>query len=136
MTITEFIEARIAEDQAAASDAFYEGQRWAPEEESVIDLACDSEVTFFCDRKRDAVHAARWSPGRVLAQCAALRAVVEVHRAVKPHDLAWTHPPGESITWAKVARLCATCRDSYPCQTICAVAAIWADHPDYPQESR
>lgn len=54
MTFTEFLLARIAEDEATARDAHYDGQ--------------------------DAAHIVKWSPARVLAECEAKRRIVEEFR--------------------------------------------------------
>lgn len=77
-TLTEFLLARIAEDEAVALDSFYEGQTWSTEEEAVVSIDQDLEPVLLMDRKRDATHAARWSPARVLAECKAKRAIVEM----------------------------------------------------------
>jgi hypothetical protein len=79
MSLAEFLLARIAEDEADARDAFYDGQRWVPEEEAVVAADKDLDAVLFLDRKRDATHAANWSPARVLAECEAKRRIVELH---------------------------------------------------------
>lgn len=61
MTITEFLEARIAEDETVARDAIANG-------EGALDWADDGDPTD--------IHIARHDPARVLAECAAKRAVI------------------------------------------------------------
>jgi Family of unknown function (DUF6221) len=115
MTLTDFLLARIAEDEADARDAYYDGQRWIPEEEAVVAADRDLDPIMFLDRKRDAYHAANWSPARVLAECEAKRKIVlraTYYASVAPVD------PDE---WHF------TLRD---------LAAIYADHPDYREEWR
>lgn len=92
LTITEFLEARIAEDEAAA-------ERCA----SVIVVPA-------------AVASTMIDPVRMLAECAAKRAILAEHSPVDPcdaHDADY-----RTIT----------------CDTICAIAGVYKDHPDYRQE--
>lgn len=129
MNITEFLEARIAEDEA-------ECQPMAALEDD--------------DRGGWAIAYAE----RVLAECAAKRAVLVLHQ-----------PTVETVEWfddatgTGKASVCPQCRPkdptdwnppigmagirpegfvpSYtlaPCPTLCALAAVYADHPDYQQE--
>ncbi len=76
MTITEFLLARIAEDEAVA-------------------LAANGP----------SVHAARHDPTRVLAECAAKRAIIE---QAERSDSGW---------WESIY--------------VAILAAVYADHPDY-----
>lgn len=83
MTLVEFLLARITEDEAVATESFYDGQRWYSEEEAVSDFGryeADDDRVIDADRKSDARHIARWEPARVLAECAAKRAIIEIHR--------------------------------------------------------
>jgi hypothetical protein len=93
MTITEFILARIAEDEREANVS--------------LDLYAEGGTT----SKR------RWI--RVLAQCKAMRQIVDLHHeyiGVCGHcvDIAGKHQ-----------------REAWPCETVRTLAAIWSDHPDY-----
>lgn len=114
VTITEFILARVAEDEEDARDAHYEGQRWVPEEETVVAADRDLYPVLFLDRKRDAAHAANWSPARVLAECEAKRRIVEQFDG-------WDGLVYDG--WTQAASL-----------VLSEFAAIWADHPDYREE--
>lgn len=105
-TIKDFLLARMAEDEA-----------WAREED---DDYADTALLPTYDSK----HQANWNTERVLAECAAKRAIAEVHESY----------------FAK-QQTCSTCRDlfdddaeDYPCMTIRALAAVYSDHPDYRQE--
>lgn len=65
-----------------------------------------------------------FDPARVLAQVAALRAVVALH---------WEE--------SRAAPFCTLCAEGalvwgWPCTTMRHIAAIWADHADYDQEWR
>lgn len=107
MTITEFLEARIAEDEKKA----LRHQEYADK-----------------DGWGDYV-------ARVLAECAAKRSIIAEHVPVDYSGLGMESP-----------NACARCgadlnmsdwdwvHDSFPCPTLRALAAIYADHPDYQQE--
>jgi hypothetical protein len=131
MTITEFLEARIAEDEAAA-----ELGGWH-----------NGADTF----ANDNYGCLLVQPARVLAECAAKRAIIEAHR-----------PAVEIVEWfddatgTGTAPVCPSCRPkdptdwnppmgmagvrpdgfvpSYtlaPCPTLRSLAAVYADHPGY-----
>ena len=116
MTITEFIEARLTEIEAAARESYYEGQRWLTEEEGVYTWPGD-ELVHIADRKADARHIARHDPARVLREIEFKRAIIALHH--------------------EDAAECMGCYDGrdgfapYPCQTIRRLAAIDSDHPGY-----
>lgn len=114
--LTDFLLARISEDEEPARDAHYEGQRWVPEEESVVSLDRDLDVVMTLDRKRDAWFAANWSPARVLAECAAKRGIIR-RAAINGDD--W----GDGYDAAIEDVL----RD---------LANIYGNHPDYREEWR
>jgi hypothetical protein len=94
MTITEFLEARITEDEAAANDLMGE-------------------------REGD----------RVLAECAAKRAIIAEHGEQEVASL-------DRATWGQPFIVCRVCAIGArqvvaPCPTLRALAAVYADHPDY-----
>ena len=99
MTLTEFLLARIVEDEGAAHAALPGPWRW----ENI--------------GRPDGEHIARHAPDRVLAECAARRAIVEMHTG--PHEC----PTPESS--------CGWCVDSDECDTCRAFALPYADHPDF-----
>lgn len=119
VTIIDFLLARIGEDEEDASDAFYEGQTWVSEEESVVAADQDYDPVLFLDRKRDAHHAARWSPARVLAECEAKRRIV--YRSMNGY------PPAPDYERGWREGLERSLRD---------LAAVYADHPDYDEAWR
>jgi hypothetical protein len=112
-TLADFLLARVAEDEAAAGDAFYEGQHWYAEEEGVSRWPGDDTV-WDADRKRDAQHVVRWQPARVLAECEAKRRIVEL-------DWRGDDSGPAQLLQEDVLRL---------------LALSYADHPDYRQEWR
>lgn len=149
MEITEFLLARIAEDEAmarAAIDPFVliEGNE-RPEWQEPDDGAWTQEgnspsvngeaLTIYDEgghHLTHAVHIARWDPKRVLAECASKRVIAEEHQSVR--DDGWKSGEEHDYLW------CASCGsldDSpvpFPCFTTQALAAVYSDHPDYRQE--
>jgi hypothetical protein len=112
-----FLLARYAEEEKDAQVA-RKAPRWVME----------SDLPDTWSPTRD--HIIRYSPARVLADIAAKRRVVELHREV------WhTH-------WADVRETaCATCTrgplesgDTWPCPTLLALAQPYAEHPDWREE--
>lgn len=129
MTLTEFLLARIAEDEAAARKD--EPWLWTDDENRPIpdaELALVSGVDL-----RMEVPVSRW-----LAECEAKRRIVAEHPA--------------STEWAEGVNACTTCQwdidcdapkhdhqpgaGPYPCPTLRILALPYADHPDYQQEWR
>lgn len=113
-TITAFLLARIAEDEAVAQAATvspsYHGSFGETAAEEIVNLALSEGA-----ERAGADHFENWMPARVLAQCAAYRAIVERHTGTM---------------W--VVEMCDECRDqTRPCPTLRTLVAIWADHPDF-----
>jgi hypothetical protein len=115
MIITEFVLARIAEDEAAAQAA--------------LDQAPASGLRD-SDEGHDAGHTARWSPARVLAECTAKRTIVEAFEELGQF-LTRASDSGSEDTAAGV-------RDMFAGLMIAvqAHAGAYADHPDYRPEWR
>jgi hypothetical protein len=122
MTLTEFLLARIAEDEAPVSGEWFDGG--------------DADPDFM------------WGPARIKATCAALRAVVELHRATLGSEV---HKNGR---WDAEAGVMIACRYWYcavcdadrdygflggpdeGCDTLRALASVWAGHPEFDPEWR
>ncbi|MGZ4516398.1 MAG: DUF6221 family protein [Mycobacteriaceae bacterium] len=102
LTVTDFVLARIAEEEWVANTA--SGTVSGPAQYG-------HHLWNFGDQRLEITRA------RVLAQCAAMREIVECHQ--------------EILT---VCQGCATAR--YPCRTLRALASIWSDHPDWREEWR
>lgn len=121
MTITEFLEARIAEDEAAARASFDEP--WLGREDNgkweVVGSRVDGDCYFSIGSSEEppiyfltegqAEHIARHDPARVLAECAAKREIVSVQAVSKV-----TAIPNPFI--------------------LRALASVYAEHQDYRQE--
>ena len=118
MTITEFLLARIAEDEAVARAAIAPDQMHPYGDRSIPAIKPDgwgALVDNYLGGPMGA-HCARHTPTRVLAECAAKRAIVTAHEA-DGFD-------------------CRECGDRYgqspyPCMTLLHLAAVYAGHPDY-----
>lgn len=106
MTIVEFLEARIAEDEARANTLHHADQEYPYRCCATVvgDETCDCGAT---------------PNARVLRECVAKRAILAMH----PEETGYRGQPQ-----------CAQCEgDDWPCMTPRILAAIYADHPDYNQ---
>ena len=119
MTIVEFLEARIAEDEATARAAeespIGAGPKWVGCFRQIEGTGhapvADTHSSWYAD------HIVRHDPARVLAECAAKRAIISECRQSTLSDLDGGEDDQPAPMW--VAR---------------ALAAVYADHPDYQQE--
>jgi hypothetical protein len=101
MTITEFLLARIAEDEREAN----ENQKY---EVGVYETA------------------GWWSPSRVLAECAAKRAIIGLYRLYIAYSELTDRDPGVRMQMCDHAM---TLGEVLP-----PIAAVYKDHPDYRPE--
>lgn len=136
MTITEFLLARIEEDEKVARAAIRSGDgTWTAGEQFDVDGEVYDRCAIFGDDlhiydegghdEEQAEHIARHDPARVLAESAAKRAIVELHR------------PIEQLWWPEQVpvEVCEMCdEERWECETICALASVYASHPDYREE--
>lgn len=106
MSITEFLLARIAEDEERAEFVArqIEGNNWTPPSEPWM-LSWHDEYDLLCIE-----------PSRALADCEAKRRIVEEARNYSP-ELA----EGDNGEWALD-------------MAVRALASVYADHPDYRDE--
>jgi hypothetical protein len=121
MTLTDFLLARIAEDEAAANYA-NTGVRWESwnrswDTEPQRDIAGGGIRLFTVPTLYDE-HVARHDPGRVLADCEAKRRIVESYQWYVDH----ANSPNASASYGE--HLQAERHARY-------LAATYADHPDY-----
>ena len=118
-TITEFLEARIAEDEAVARRvADGPGEPGGHGMWSVAIGVSGNDAKF--------AHVAS-DPARVLAECAAKRAIIGEHGDMNADFVS-----------ENVPSICETCHDYdlhdaayWPCLTLKALAAVYKDHADY-----
>jgi hypothetical protein len=151
-TITEFLLERIGEDEAAAKGAaeMMSGESW------INDATCvtSREDTFWVDgllvRSPELVaeHIVRHDPTRVLAECAAKRAIIEQHKdwpvlvekepeftedATDPQNIAYRVT--QEMVWLTEREYVKRFGTEAPTTNmIRAIAAVYKDHPDYQQE--
>lgn len=84
-------------------------------------------------------HIARHDPAHVLAWCAALRAVVELHRHEAKGPGPVLYDGSRDLNEGVFGCVICSCVDDDPgwhltggwCDTVRQLAAIWADHPDF-----
>lgn len=149
MTIIEFLEARIAEDEAAARGAaeglagsgldwVVAGQRQVRYVNGAGDMYVAvtvahpagpyERIRVMRDDSTTAAHIARHDPARVLAECAAKRAIMGGHEGRR------------DLYGGRDAYLCEMCTETgpnaqgWPCETLRALAAVYSDHPDYDKD--
>jgi hypothetical protein len=115
MTLTEFLLARIAEDDEAARALLAEG--WTH----------DGSPSPTADQPMARFGRVAFTLGRVLADCEAKRRIVALHGDA--HECSTYDHTGEidNCTWCLYATDCSTMR---------LLAAVYGDHPDYRDEWR
>lgn len=127
MTLTDFLLARIAEDEAVA------GAVPSP-------VAAAGKLETLTGRAR-AKYIAAWQPARVLAECAAKRAIVGLHELV-PSDEWDAYQSGQWGHTRIPGRVgCNICDDAYGdgtsvrgsdgCDTLRALAGPYSSHPEF-----
>jgi hypothetical protein len=148
--LTEFLLARIAEDQAVAERAFEYGSRewhlgefgeevlWWPPEPHVAETERRHGMrvvsdqwrgeTIGSDGKSKAPHIVRWDPARVLAECEAKRQIVEEHLPTKPP---WPSRMERGCLVCGTAQSWDSQASEANCKTLRSLAMPYADHPDY-----
>lgn len=126
--LVSFLRGRLDEDEHWAREAC--GPRWELAEEGIChcclyvrDVDSGAQVAF--PDGRDAPHIARHDPGRVLRDVEAARAIVTRCELV---SAAFADRAGGA--WPDVSRRERAHADA----TLCALAAVYSDHPDYQQE--
>lgn len=143
VNITEFLLARIAEDEAVAKAAWGESPWVARERWHTTPFGRNFNTFVVMDGQREvtivsmggsARHIAHWHPARALAECAAKRAIVGLHGAAHDYADHYRKPtplvvcvecgPHEDVDWRTGGQ------GNFPCSTIRALAAVYADHPD------
>ena len=105
MTLTEFLLARIAEDEAWTAEHPHFGDGSAPD------------------------YVPPWWT-RVLAECEAKRRIMALH----DFDFVAPAGAESSWDEFTSCRTCRGDSGEYPCPTLRALASVYADHPDYRQE--
>jgi len=133
VTITEFLQARLDETEAAAKAATeVDGQwftpgpgagEWAVRQNKAI-VDCPAGIVVFdegCPTDEQAAHIALHDPARVLREVEAGRKILAEHVPVRHQG----------------RLMCATCLAActfWPCPTLLALAAVHRDHPDWRED--
>ncbi|WP_063017172.1 MULTISPECIES: DUF6221 family protein [Nocardia] len=121
MTIVEFIEARLAEDERIAQESDAGDGEWVYSEQwDRVSTSQEDLYTLY-----HAEHIARHDPARVLRQVAALRGVVDNLRTIPGLRAALEAEFGSEDTAEEI-------RAAGP--DLRGIAAIWSDHPDFRPE--
>ena len=140
MMLTEFLTARIAEDEDAARKSAADldpvwGHYGSDGPTGTLALAISEGAD-----EEHGTHFARWLPARVLAECEAKRRIVGLHGS---YDRAFYNRATSTHESAGLA--CDLCldRDDYgdvvvpwPCVTLRLLALPYNDHPDYDEAWR
>lgn len=152
MTLTEFLMARIAEDEKLARNAIqaryveyetspewvYDGNpsgAFAARRKGSEDLAASvliGQASSWDDSAQGGGRFARhWDPARVLAECEAKRCIVELHFTANG-----TSPDGppccnRCTEWDDYPYRVVAGDDPWPCVTLKLLALPYASHPDY-----
>lgn len=132
MTIVEFLEARLAEDEAVATKAigrFPDSAMWAYEGEEVFAggdsawyVTCDSEGITPAVDEEIGPHIARHDPARVLREVAAKRNILTEY--VNEN---WVQAQGHRTAWTEGGQ---AARET----AVRLFASVYSDHPDYQSE--
>ena len=138
LTVTDFMLARLAEDEITARAAtdgpwkvdneIYTEYIGSPSGAVVSGSRWGGEASVF-DNTADAIHIARHDPARVLAQCAAMRKIVEQ----------WQEGAGRLDDQGRPAYLfdpLASALLKSHAGWLRILASIWSDHPDWREEWR
>jgi hypothetical protein len=142
MNITDFLLARIAEDEAYAEQAQGETYGWVDYWTADTRQGTRTESVIYA-------HAFRFDPARVLAECAAKRAIVEQHQQwpvlveSEPSELEqvasgltdFTYRMTRQMAWLTTREYIKRFGVEPPtAPMLAALAAVYKDHPDYQQE--
>lgn len=141
--LVEFLEQRLSEDEVAAKAASEGGlshfSHWEVGRSSVHAglstvkdvgrAAVDAEAT----TREYATHSARWDPARVLAECVAKRALLDLHSQGIEEDPAGT-PYSTGCDECSPDWPMPGYGQPWPCMTLRLIAEPFASHPDYPME--
>lgn len=126
LSLSAFLLARLAEDEALARDVLTRGfgAEWHVVGDVWQHVGDDGGHNVLSGAESTLPHIARHDPAHVLATVAAHRRIVELHADFC--ETCWVH--AEGVAEAADAGL--------PCPTLLALASIYAAHPDFRDEWR
>ncbi len=125
--LIDFLLTRIAEDETEARAAGRAGECWwtrtEPRDRKIWGAPDNRAPVAEAINWQGSPHIARHDPARVLAECAAKRATVNMHSKFNPES-----------------NYCQTCRSDYgdsewfPCPTLRALASVYVAHDEFRPE--
>ncbi|BDQ19744.1 DUF6221 family protein [Rhodococcus qingshengii] len=130
MGIVEFLEARIAEDEAVARGVASDGE-WTSGSTYGMFVSIEARSWTVVSgewERRDANHIARHDPARVLREVAAKRAVITQSREANEY---YAHMSGNGRIASMAAGNVNACA-----AMLKALASVYDDHPDFSEEWR
>jgi hypothetical protein len=116
-TLTDFLLARIAEDETRVSEGFM----------NAMGVRSSKTLRTWTSASRAA---GLWDQGRLLRECEAKRRIVERHSETVECGNVGCQRRGLS------GLHCLACDDESPCPDLRDLAAVYVDHPDYRDEWR
>lgn len=151
MTLVEFLEARIADDedaarQSAGTEPLYQYPPGQGAHYELVVLGVSEGGS-----EEAAVMAHRFDPARVLAECAAKRRIIEWHvktgeKRSRWHgecceenygEIEWLEPDEQEISVGTTGSGHLSVRESFAtqadigCTTLRMMAAVWSSHPEF-----
>ena len=133
LSIADFLNARLAEDEAAARAVPTDGapwhDQWVNDDGYALRTVNDHVLAYghHGEPMKPGLldHIARHDPARVLREVTAKRAIIELHG--RSHECSTYDHNGD-------VDHCSWCLDPEDCSTLKALAAIYADHAEYNPE--
>lgn len=123
--LTDFLLARIAEDAAVARRAAEIDAAQPPEYRPAEPISLTDDFTW------GQSGTVEMSAARFLAECEAKRRIVAQHRL--------SPDPEPDDDWLGICTMCTDTgpeAQGWPCDTLKALASVYAEHPDYREEWR
>jgi len=151
--LTEFLLARIYDDECLARWAFAyhndNGPDWSERWSGAVEMGGDGHELLLCNDSGVSRHIVNFDPARVLAECEAKRKIIAFHESwpvlvqtptkfdqdpipgVDNLDN-YTYRMSQEIAWATTREYVARFGVDPPtAPMLAALAAVYADHPDY-----
>ncbi|WP_435173276.1 DUF6221 family protein [Actinacidiphila sp. bgisy145] len=133
--LTTFLRERVAEDEQIARDAATAfGDTW-----TVVDDAIRGSLEFtdvVAEPGSPAEYIAHYDAARALREVKAKRALMAMHRPIRAKDILGSGWTDDSLACEQETGPDDIAPTPFPCQTLQALAAVYADHSDYRDEWR
>ena len=132
--MADFLQARLDEDESAAREAAGLTENWVADRPALGVVLVDGEPLIEGHITGLTEHIARHDPARVLREVKAKRAIVAMHRLVFEDYRDGDGMERSSADCAKCGTDGRYTSDTYPCNTLRQIAAVYSDHPSYREE--